>query len=599
MNNKSLTSNITTPINLEQLNQLNSIIKDLSDNQLLWVSGYLWGVVNQNINKKTNIIIQQEISTITILSASQTGNARKISEWLYKELQLNTFNVNLINAGNYKFKKINQEKILLLIISTQGAGEPPEEAAALYKFLMSKRAPKMNSTYFAVFGLGDSSYEFFSQAGKDFDHRFAILGAKRLIDRVDADIDYEDKIKIWFNLLKKNLKNKIKNNCLDQKKENLINQQKIHINNYNRKNPFNAFCLLNQKITGRNSDKDVRHIEIDINNSKMVYHPGDSIGIWYENDDNLITEILNFICLKGEETVKVNDNIISIKEALKNHYDLTKNSSKIVERYAILTHDKNLLSIIHDRHKLHKYVSNYPIVDMMRLTPVKLTAEQLTKILRPLTPRLYSIASAQSEVENEIHITVNIVNFKIDDYIRGGGASTWLSNRIEEDNMRVFIESNNNFRLPLDKTVPIIMICTGTGIAPFRAFMQQRAYDNASGKNWLFFGNPRFTEDFLYQIEWQEYVKKGFLNKINLAWSRDQSEKIYIQDKIRINGMDIWYWIKEGAYIYVCGNANNMAKDVEKVLLELIVNYGKMSIEKAEHFLSELRIQHRYQRDIY
>ncbi|PPI86392.1 NADPH-dependent assimilatory sulfite reductase flavoprotein subunit [Candidatus Pantoea edessiphila] len=597
MNNRPSFSSIKIPITLEQLDKLNLVINKLSKDQLLWVSGYLWGIINQETQ---NNICKEESPVITIISASQTGNASRIAKWIFEKFQLIKFNVKLVNAANYKFKNIDQEKILLIIISTQGEGEPPEESIALYKFLMSKRAPNMTDTLFAVFGLGDSSYEFFNQAGKDVDNRLYELGAKRLLNRFDADINYDNQIKIWYNTLIKTLKIHIKTSLIQQDKtnvENIIN--KDYVSSYHKNNPFNAVCLLNQKITGKNSRKDVRHIEIDISNSKMVYKPGDAVGVWYENNDNLINEMLNLVKLHDNELISIYGKNISIKKALKKYFELTKNSSKIVEKYAFLSKNKHLLSIINDKYKLQKYVNNYPIVDMIRLAPNQLTAEQLISLLRPLTPRFYSIASSQSEMRNEIHITVNVVTFSIDNYCRGGGASTWLSNCIEEDNIPIFVQNNDNFRLPIDKTLPIIMICTGTGIAPFRSFMQQRDYDNASGKNWLFFGNHSFREDFLYQIEWQDYTRKGLLNKISLAWSRDQFEKVYIQDKIRTNGVKIWNWIQEGAHIYVCGNANSMAKDVEKALLEIIIRYGQINIEKAEDFLNKLRIEHRYQRDVY
>ncbi|PPI88483.1 sulfite reductase subunit alpha [Candidatus Pantoea edessiphila] len=601
MNNHNSFSDLAFPITLEQFNTLQLVIKDFSENQLLWLSGYLWGLVNnQKITNKVNISKNKKEPVITLISSSQTGNARRASEWLRDELNSIQLNVNLIHASDYTYKKINKEKILLIITSTQGEGEPPEESAALYNFLMSKKAPKMKETVFAVFGLGDTSYEFFSKAGKDIDNRLAELGAKRLIDRVDADVEYKNKLKVWCSLLTKHLKTHIKNNLFEQVETNIIKESNKNFNiNYNRKNPFNASCLVNQKITGRKSDKDIRHIEIDISNSQIIYNPGDAIGIWYKNDDSLINEILKLVKLKGDEKVKIHDKFIPITCALKNQFDLTRNNNKTIEKYALLSKNKNLLSMINDRCKMQKYANLYPIVDMIRLSPTRLTAEKLISILRPLTPRLYSISSAQSENENEVHITVGIISFNIENYCRGGGASTWLSNLREEENISIFIENNNNFRLPVDKKLPIIMIGTGTGIAPFRSFMQQRDYDSSSGKNWLFFGNRHFTEDFLYQIEWQDYVKRGLLNKINLAWSRDQSEKVYIQDKIRANGVDIWCWIEEGAHIYICGDANKMAKDVEAALLEVISKQGQMNKEKAEDFLNELRIEYRYQRDIY
>ncbi len=261
---------------------------------------------------------------------------------------------------------------------------------------------------------------------------------------------------------------------------------------------------------------------------------------------------------------------------------------------------KKLLSLIADKQALQQYAHNKPIADMVREAASQPEAQQFIDLLRPLMPRLYSISSSQAEVENEVHITVGVVRYEIDGRARTGGASGYLADGLQEEgDIRIFIEHNDNFRLPANPQTPVIMIGPGTGIAPFRAFMQQRDADSAEGKNWLFFGNPHFTEDFLYQVEWQRYVKDGLLTRIDLAWSRDQQHKVYVQDKLREQGEEVWRWIKEGAHLYVCGDANRMAKDVERALLDIISEYGGMDTEQADEFLSELRLERRYQRDVY
>lgn len=286
--------------------------------------------------------------------------------------------------------------------------------------------------------------------------------------------------------------------------------------------------------------------------------------------------------------------------ALQLHFELTVNTAQIVEKYAHLSGNSELLSLVNDKAALQAYAQQWPIVDMVRHAPTELQAQQLTDLLRPLTPRLYSIASSQAETEDEVHITVGTVRYQVEGRPRSGGASGFLADRLpEEGEVRVFIEHNDNFRLPADPQTPVIMIGPGTGIAPFRAFIQQRDNDGASGKNWLFFGNPHFTEDFLYQVEWQKYVRDGLLTNIDLAWSRDQPQKIYVQDKLREKGADVWRWIEEGAHLYVCGDAGRMAKDVEQALVDIIAEYGQMDRDAADEYLSELRISRRYQRDVY
>ncbi|HBT6862189.1 TPA: NADPH-dependent assimilatory sulfite reductase flavoprotein subunit [Klebsiella pneumoniae] len=588
------------PLNPEQLARLQAATTDFTPTQLAWVSGYFWGVLNQQSGTAVAAPAPAaEVPTITKISASQTGNARRVAEALRDDLLAAKLNVKLVNAGDYKFKQIAAEKLLVVVTSTQGEGEPPEEAVALHKFLFSKKAPKLDGTAFAVFGLGDTSYEFFCQSGKDFDNKLAELGAERLLDRVDADVEYQAAAAEWRARVVEALKARAPVAAPAQlATSGAVND--IHTSPYTKEAPLTATLSVNQKITGRNSEKDVRHIEIDLGDSGLRYQPGDALGVWYQNDPQLVKELVELLWLKGDEPVTVEGKTLPLSEALQWHFELTVNTATIVENYAALTRSESLLPLVGDKAQLQQYAAATPIVDMVRFSPAQLDAEALIGLLRPLTPRLYSIASSQAEVESEVHVTVGVVRYEIEGRARAGGASSFLADRVEEDGeVRVFIEHNDNFRLPANPETPVIMIGPGTGIAPFRAFMQQRAADGAQGKNWLFFGNPHFTEDFLYQVEWQSYVKEGLLTRIDLAWSRDQQQKIYVQDKLREQGAELWRWINDGAHIYVCGDANRMAKDVENTLLEVIAEYGAMDAEAADEFLSELRVERRYQRDVY
>ncbi|EGT0662619.1 NADPH-dependent assimilatory sulfite reductase flavoprotein subunit [Citrobacter werkmanii] len=588
------------PLNPEQLARLQAATTDFTPAQLAWVSGYFWGVLNQQpAGNVTAPAPAAEMPGITLISASQTGNARRVAEALRDDLIAAKLNVTLINAGDYKFKQIANEKLLVVVASTQGEGEPAEEAVALHKFLFSKKAPKLTDTAFAVLGLGDTSYEFFCQAGKDFDSKLAELGGERLLDRVDADVEYQAAAAEWRARLVEVLKARAPAApSVQVAASGAVNE--VHTSPYTKEAPLTASLSVNQKITGRNSEKDVRHIEIDLGDSGLRYQPGDALGVWYQNDPALVKELVELLWLKGDEPVTVEGKILPLAEALEWHFELTVNTANIVENYATLTRSESLLPLVGDKAQLQQYAATTPIVDMVRFSPAQLDADALIGLLRPLTPRLYSIASSQAEVESEVHVTVGVVRYDIEGRARAGGASSFLADRVEEEGeVRVFIEHNDNFRLPANPQTPVIMIGPGTGIAPFRAFMQQRAADGAEGKNWLFFGNPHFTEDFLYQVEWQRYVKEGVLSRIDMAWSRDQKEKIYVQDKLREQGAELWRWINDGAHIYVCGDANRMAKDVEQALLEVIAEFGAMDIEAADEFLSELRVERRYQRDVY
>ncbi|EAN8915077.1 NADPH-dependent assimilatory sulfite reductase flavoprotein subunit [Salmonella enterica] len=588
------------PLNPQQLARLQAATTDFTPEQLAWVSGYFWGVLNPRSGADAVARAPERGSLgITLISASQTGNARRVAEALRDDLLAVNLNVNLVNAGDYKFKQIACEKLLVVVTSTQGEGEPPEEAVALHKFLFSKKAPRLNNTAFAVFSLGDTSYEFFCQAGKDFDNKLAELGGERLLDRVDADVEYQTVAAQWRARIVDVLKSRTPvTTPVPSVVSGAVNE--IHTSPYTKEAPLRASLSVNQKITGRNSEKDVRHIEIDLGDSGLCYQPGDALGVWYQNDPALVKEIVELLWLKGDEPVAVDGKLLPLTEALQWHFELTVNTAGIVENYATLTRSEFLLPLVGDKAQLQHYAAATPIADMLRFSPSQLDADALVGLLRPLTPRLYSIASSQAEVENEVHLTVGVVRYDIEGRARAGGASSFLADRVDDEGeVRVFIEHNENFRLPTNPETPIIMIGSGTGIAPFRAFIQQRAADEASGKNWLFFGNPHFTEDFLYQVEWQRYVKEGLLSRIDLAWSRDQKEKIYVQDKLRERGAELWRWINDGAHIYVCGDANRMAKDVEQALLEVIAEFGGMDLESADEYLSELRVARRYQRDVY
>lgn len=589
------------PLTPEQLAKLQSAIGEFSPNQLAWLSGYFWGMVNQQPGAVAVAPAPAVAASITVISASQTGNARRVSEQLRDDLTAAGLSVTLVNAGDYKFKQIAQEKLLLVVASTQGEGEPPEEAVALHKYLFSKKAPQLTGTAFAVFGLGDTSYENFCQTGKDFDTRLGELGAERLLDRADADVDFKAAAEAWRKQVVEVLKQRVPQATPAQAQASVAGSvAQVLSSPYSKESPLTATLAVNQKITGRNSDKDVRHLEIDLGDSGLSYQPGDALGVWYHNDPDLVEEIIGLVWRTGDEKITLNGQTLTLREALTDHLELTQNTTVIVEKYASLSRDERLIELLADKHQLQQYAQTTPLPDMIRQAPADLDAEQLVALLRPLTPRLYSIASAQEEVGSEVHITVGVVRYDVEGRARTGGASGYLADRLEEDGeLRVFIEHNDNFRLPANPQTPVIMIGPGTGIAPFRAFIQQRAAEGAEGLNWLFFGNPHFTEDFLYQVEWQRYVKEGVLSRIDLAWSRDQNHKVYVQDKLREQGAEVWRWIEKGAQIYVCGDANRMAKDVEQALLELLAEHGGMDAEQADEFLSELRVERRYQRDVY
>ena len=592
------------PLPTEILN----LLPTLTPLQLAWLSGYAWSqasgveqpLVGQHLAANLTALSAEPFS-ITVLSGSQTGNAKSVADKVAAELTEAGIAVKRVALKDYKAKTIADEKYLLLVTSTQGEGEPPEEGVVLHKLLNGKKTPKLTELQFAVLGLGDSSYPNFCQAGKDFDQRFAELGATRLFERVDADLDYSATAEQWIRDIVAIIKEKAAQaSPVVQSIATATTALVAKESQYNKANPFPATLITNQKITGRQSDKDVRHLEFDLAGSDLHYQAGDALGVWFDNDPTLVDEILSLAQIDPTTEVTIEGKAQTISTALLSYLELTQNTPAFVKGYAALANNEQLNDLVADNQALQELVQSTPIVDVLHKFPAKLTAEQLVSLLRPLTPRLYSISSSPAEVGEEVHLTVGVVRFEHEGRARSGAASSFLADRVEEDGaVRVFVEHNDNFRLPNDTAKPIIMVGSGTGVAPFRAFMQQRVADEANGKNWLIFGNPHFASDFLYQTEWQQFAKEGFLHKYDFAWSRDQEKKIYVQDKIRENSTALWQWLQEGAYFYVCGDAARMAKDVEQALLEVIAKEGNLSPDEAEDYLNELREEKRYQRDVY
>ncbi len=600
-------SALASPLNDQQIGQLQLAASELSPQQLAWVSGYLWGVsqtsgATQPANQAAVALSSEPVSKLSIIYASQTGNAKGVAEALKAEASAIGIRVELFDASDYKGKNLAKETHVIIVASTNGEGEAPDNAIELHEFLQSKKAPKLDKLHYGVISLGDSSYEFFCQTGKDFDGFLAKKGATAFIDRIDLDVDYEASAVEW----RKQALDKVKE-ALSAKTEQsgqvvqLPVGQAAHAHStYSKQNPYTATLLASQKITGRDSGKDVRHIEIDLEDSGLTYQPGDALGVWFENSLELVTAVLKQVGLTGEEHIEVDGESISLQKALIEKYEITSANPQQVSKFSELSGSKKLEKLVQDKDKLRQYAGNTQVIDLLSEKKTKLTAEQLVGLLRRLTPRLYSIASSQSEVDEEVHLTVGVVEYQLGDETRFGGASSFLSHRLEEGaEVNVFIEHNNNFKLPQDDNVPVIMIGPGTGIAPFRAFVQERDNRDAKGKNWLFFGDRTFTQDFLYQVEWQKYLKSGVVNQLDVAFSRDQQEKVYVQHRILEHSIQVWQWLQDGAYIYVCGDATRMAKDVHEALITIVEQQGKKNREEAEQFVNDLRKAKRYQRDVY
>ena len=594
-----------TMLDTNQLASFKQSTHDLSPLQLAWASGYLAAKAEGGtIVQAPAATLSVASTTLTILYGSQTGNAKGVAKSLAAQASAEGLNVELKSMGELKPKAIKNITHLLIVASTNGEGEAPDDAIALHEFLASKKAPKLDHLHYSVLALGDTSYEFFCQTGKDFDLYLEKLGAKRIAPRVDCDVDYEVDANTWSaNVIKqsKTLLGSVNANTSNTLPLNDISTSEEL---YSKQQPYTAELLVSQKITGRDSAKDVRHIEIDLGESGLTYQAGDALGVWFENSPALVTELIAALGLNEEDKVAVVEESLTLAEALKSKFEITQTSINFIEFWANKSQASSLLAILDDKAALREYAANHQVVDVVKSSPlatdVKLEAQELVDALRKITPRLYSIASSQSEVEEEVHLTVGLVQYQAEEATRQGGASGFLANGVEEGGeVKVFIEHNDNFRLPTDSNTPVIMIGPGTGVAPFRAFMQEREASEAEGDNWLFFGDQTFTQDFLYQVEWQSYLKSGLLTKIDLAFSRDQAEKIYVQDRLKENASEVFSWLERGAHIYVCGDMSRMAKDVETALLDIIATQGQLSQEQANAYLKDLRNAKRYQKDVY
>ncbi|WP_226813604.1 NADPH-dependent assimilatory sulfite reductase flavoprotein subunit [Candidatus Profftia lariciata] len=452
-----------------------------------------------------------------------------------------------------------------------------------------------------VFNLINNFYKIFHQIIKNLKMPTNYLINYRILKYVNFYIHSQLIIKKWYKQIIKFIQQTLFQRIKKQEITKCTSNSVQKLNNYfNGIKLLTATIMINKKITGYYSNKEVHHLVINLGNSNLSYHPGDALGVLYQNNSALVEKIIELVWCTGNEKVILDKHHITLREALTNNFELTKNTTVIVKKYAALSNNKFLMNLITNKNNLQKYANTITLSDMMQQVPTHLSVEQLLLLLKPMTPRFYSIASSQEKVGNEVHITVGVVRYKIKGYIHTDGASRYLTDRMKKNSkLRIFIKHNKNFRLPTNSKIPIIMIGSGTGIAPFRAFIQQRAIERSTGMNWLFFGNQRFNQDFLYQVEWQNYIKKGILSCIDLAWSRDQIHKIYVQDKLREQGEKVWNWIQQGANIYVCGNASYMATEVELVLLEIFTKHGRMKIEEAYKFLNIMILKGRYQRDVY
>jgi len=496
---------------------------------------------------------------------------------------------------------LKKEKHLLAIVSTHGNGEPPDEALGFFKFINSPKAPNLASLNFSVLALGDSSYDEFCQTGYELDARLAELGASRLSDLVACDIDYADEALDWQNDLLTKLKPASKGTAGIEFGTFPIatNDTDATVSVYNEQNPFPAEVLETQLLTDDGSDKTVLHLELSLEDSGLSYLPGDIVSIQTANNELLVESILREAGLEGSTEVTLKKRSIELKAALLLLRELSNITRKQLQTYAELTDNSQLLSEAKDKSKLHEEIEAADVLDVLQLWPATLSAQQLIDWLRPLAARQYSIASSEVASSEELHVLVKQVEYEYRGRLHGGVCSSQLAAVEAGERLGISIKSNPRFKLPENPDSKIVMIGAGTGVAPFRSFLFERESQGITGNSWLFFGEQHFQTDFLYQTEWQQFLKTGVLEKMDVAFSRDQVERIYVQHRILEQAETLYQWLESGATIYVCGDMNRMARDVHQALIEVIEQQSDRTAEQASSWLDQLITDKRYQRDIY
>ncbi|KKB73290.1 MULTISPECIES: assimilatory sulfite reductase (NADPH) flavoprotein subunit [Bacillus] len=603
---------MNSPFNQEQAELLNRLLPTLTESQKAWLSGYL--AASQSFEAAAALEaptaeapaaqpVQSVSKEVTILYGSQTGNAHGLAENAGKKLKEHGFEVTVSSMSDFKANQLKKIKNLLIVVSTHGEGDPPDNALSFHEFLHGRRAPKLDDLRFSVLALGDTSYEFFCKTGKDFDQRLEELGGKRLYPRVDCDVDFDEPASAWLEGVLGGLSEAGGQSGSPVQSQAAAPQAAETV--YSRKNPFRAEVLENINLNGRGSNKETRHLELSLEGSGLTYEPGDALGIYPENDPELVELVLKELKWNPEEVVTVDKQgeRLPLKEALTSHFEITVLTKKFLQQAAGFSENEKLQELTSpgNEAQLKEYLQGRDLLDFVRdFGPFSASAQEFVSILRKMPPRLYSIASSFQANPDEVHLTIGAVRYHAHGRDRKGVCSVLCAERLQPgDTLPVFIQPNKHFKLPENPDAPIIMVGPGTGVAPFRSFMQEREETGAKGKSWMFFGDQHFVTDFLYQTEWQKWLKDGVLTKMDVAFSRDTEEKVYVQHRMLEHSKELFEWLQEGAVFYVCGDKKNMAHDVQNALLDIIEKEGGMSREEAEAYLAEMKQQKRYLRDVY